>query len=180
MKKKILAISGSTRKSSSNEAILKAIAHLYHDRLEVDIYNGIDKLPHFNPDQADDPPAPVKDLQQQLKLADGVIICTPEYVFSLPGSLKNAIEWQVATTIFSQKPVGFIVASASGEKAFESLELILTTIEAKIPADAKLLIKGARGKIRENGEITDEHTMNSIRTLVDSLVEAIQEMAHVP
>ena len=116
-KRKILAISGSTRKESSNEMILNLISELYKETLEVDVFDGIDKLPHFNPDlDTENPPLLVKDFRDKIQSADGVIICTPEYVFSLPGSLKNAIEWNVSTTVFSHKPLAIIVAAASGEK----------------------------------------------------------------
>ena len=123
MKKKILAISGSIRKNSTNEFILKAIADLYRNELEVRVYNQIDQLPYFNPDLVKNEqsvPKTVKEFYQLIEEADGVLICTPEYVFSLPGALKNALEWTVSTTVFSYKPFAFIVASASGEKAFDS------------------------------------------------------------
>lgn len=174
MKKKILAISGSTRKQSSNETILQSIADWYKDELDVKIYDGIDKLPHFNPDMTGEKsPEVVKDFQEQIKNADGVLICTPEYVFSLPGSLKNAIEWNVATTVFSRKPLATIVASASGEKAFESLNLIMTTLECSLPEDSRLLIRGARGKIKD-GEITDEDIISQLKNLVNSLIASIE------
>src|SRR5688500_10423432 len=110
----LLAISGSTRKNSSNERMLRAIAAQYSGQLEVEIYTRIDELPHFNPDATTGtlPPA-VQELLAKIEQADGVLICTPEYVFSLPGALKNALEWTVATTVFSYKPVAFIVAAAS-------------------------------------------------------------------
>ena len=176
IKKKILAISGSTKKNSSNNSILKHIAETYQELLTVKIYDAIDQLPHFNPDlDNENPPAIVREFRDNIQSADGIIICTPEYVFSLPGSLKNAIEWNVSTTVFSNKPVAIIVASASGEKAFESLDLIMTTIEAKIKKDSKLLIKGVKGKIWANGEINDPYTSEKIEELVESLFNCIEE-----
>ena len=175
-KRKIFAISGSTKTPSSNAAILKFIAESYSNSLEVDIYDGIDKLPHFNPDlDKNNPPAEVIDFRNMIQQADGVIICTPEYVFSLPGSLKNAIEWNVSTTNFSNKPVAIIVAAASGEKAFESLALVMTTIEARIPEQSKLLIKGVKGKVTSDGEIRDPETILQINTLVASLISSMND-----
>ena len=172
--KNILAISGSTRKYSSNRSILEHLAKSYKAVLKLEIFDGIDKLPHFNPDLDDgDVPKVVKDFRDKIEAADGLIICTPEYVFSLPGSLKNAIEWNVSTTVFSNKPVAIIVASASGEKAFESLTLVMTTIEAKIAEKSKLLIRGAKGKIDQNGEITDESIADDIKTLVNFFMKPI-------
>ena len=84
-KRKILAISGSTRKGSTNDMILNLISALYEDSLEVEVFDGIDKLPHFNPDlDTESPPILVKDLRDKIQSYDGVIICTPEYVFSPP------------------------------------------------------------------------------------------------
>jgi NAD(P)H-dependent FMN reductase len=174
--KKILGISGSTRGNSSNEAILKNLATLCRDSLDLDIYTGVDRLPHFNPDlDTDDPPAAVRDLRERIAAADGIVICTPEYVFSLPGSLKNAIDWNVSTVLFSGKPVAIIVAAASGLKALESLELIMTTIEARIAPASKLLIQGAKGKLGPDGAIADRETLDRIRALAESLLQSIEE-----
>ena len=171
MKKKVLAISGSTRKDSSNERILKAIGRSYQDIIDVHIFTHLDQLPHFNPDLSGDttPPA-VAAFIDLIKNADGVLICTPEYVFSLPGSLKNALEWTVSTTVFTDKPCAFIVASGLGEKAFESLDIIMRTlIQSPVPEKSRLLIQGARGKINATGEFSDENILHQIKILVDSL-----------
>ena len=173
-KKKILAISGSTKEQSVNLALLKAIAIAYSGRITVDLYEGIDRLPHFNPDKdTETPPESVADFRNRIASADGVIICTPEYVFSLPGSLKNAIEWTVSTTIFSKKPVAMIVAAASGEKALESLQLIMQTLDATIPENGSLLIKGAKGKIGQDGIITDSDTEVQLTNLMDDFLRSL-------
>lgn len=174
-KKNILAISGSTKKNSSNNAVLEFIAESFKTVLNVKIYDGIDKLPHFNPDLDDEnSPAIINGLRNEIRTADGILICTPEYVFSLPGSLKNVLEWTVSATVFSGKPLAFIVAAASGEKAFESLDLVLTTIESNMARDSKLLIKGIKGKIGPGGEITDKPTTDKIKAVVQSLINSIE------
>ena len=176
-KKKIVAISGSTRKNSSNERILRVIADLYQEELAVEIYNQLDILPYFNPYlEKESLPVGVINFRNLIEAADGVIICTPEYVFSLPGALKNALEWTVSTTVFSYKPVAFIVAAASGEKAFESLDLILITlVQKEVKASSKLLIQGGKSKINEAGKFTDEKVLDNIKTIVDSLIINIEE-----
>ncbi len=160
-KKKILAISGSTRKDSSNLKLIKLLADLTKDIYDVTIFEGLSELPHFNPD-IENPPAQVVDFRQLITDASGVLICTPEYIFSLPGSLKNAFEWCVSSTVFSTKPVGLITASGLGEKGHEELKLIMKTIEAKFDSDTEILISGFRGKINEKGLITDDTTMNRL------------------
>lgn len=172
-KKKVLAISGSTRIHSTNESILRHIADIYNEWMEIEIYNGLAGLPHFNPDlDNDDVHTGVKVLREKIANADGVLICTPEYVFSLPGSLKNAIEWTVSTTVFSDKPVALIVASGMGDKAYESLILVMATVGAKI-GDSKLLIKGARSKLNEHGKICDESVLAEIDAVVKSFLQTI-------
>ena len=173
-KKKILGISGSTKPNSTNFLILNHLQELFYDTLELHIFNGIDKLPHFNPELDEKSlPVEVKEFRELIEKSDGVLFCTPEYVFSLPGSLKNAIEWSVSTTVFSNKPVAMIVAAASGEKAYESLSLILTTIEAILPERSKLLIQGAKGKIDKEG-IKDATVKKRIQEVITSLMESIK------
>ena len=177
MKQVILAISGSTRSGSSNNAILQLIATRFKDEVEIVLYQRIDELPHFNPDldQAPFPPN-VSELRTLVEQADGILICTPEYVFSLPGSLKNALEWLVSTTLLSFKPAAFIVASGSGEKAFESLDLVLKTLlQEDIPEDAKLLIQGSRGKVDANGQVIAE-TELAIVKVVEALILKMYKM----
>lgn len=175
-KKNILAIVGSTRKNSSNEKILNAIATMYSDTLKVNIYHGCSQLPHFNPDLTEEPPLSVQHFYTLIRESDGVLICTPEYIFSLPGTLKNALEWTVSTTVFSNKPVAFIVASGSGVKAFESLDIILSTLTQKnIPEHSKLLLEGGRSRMNQDGVFTDNDTILKITRVVDSLIGSIRE-----
>lgn len=151
---------------------------MYSDTLELVLFNRIDELPHFNPDLEKDglPPPSVAAFRQLIEDADGVLICTPEYVFSLPGALKNALEWTVSTTIFSFKPLAFIVASASGEKAFESLELIMKTLlQQPVNEQCKLLIKGGRGKINAEGQLTDDPILDEIKKVISALAAVIEE-----
>ncbi|WP_282117511.1 NADPH-dependent FMN reductase [Cellulophaga baltica] len=173
-KKKILAISGSTRKESTNHKILEFIARKFCNILDIEIYDGVDKLPHFNTELDDNNlPIEVSQSREKIEKADGVLFCTPEYIFSLPGSLKNAIEWNVSTRLFADKPVAIIVASASWEKAFESLGLIMETIEAKIPSESRLLIQGAKGKVNPDGSITDKNILQEVDHLISSFSKSM-------
>ena len=112
---------------------------------------------------------------RSIAAADGVVICTPEYVFSLPGSLKNAIEWTVSTTVFSNKPVAIITASGLGEKAHEALQLIMKTIEATMLPSTQLLIQGARTKLNDSGEIVDEAILKKTKELIEALSMIIEQ-----
>ncbi|MEN2487700.1 NAD(P)H-dependent oxidoreductase [Flavobacterium sp. B11] len=161
---KIFAISGSTRNNSSNFKILKYISNYLKPEFEVDFFEDLERLPHFNPDlDTDNPPQEIATFRNKIINADGIIICTPEYVFSLPGSLKNALEWCVSTTIFSNKKTGLITASASGEMGHEQLLLVMKTLEAKFDDATQLLIQGVRGKVNAEGEITSEQTAEALQ-----------------
>ncbi|MGZ3837186.1 MAG: NADPH-dependent FMN reductase [Flavisolibacter sp.] len=169
VKKKVFAICGSTRQCSANLQLLKNIASLTAGEWEVDIFTDLALLPHFNPDldkEGENPPGAIPSLRQKIAMSDGVLICTPEYVFSLPGSLKNLLEWMVSTTVFSEKPVAIITASAHGEKGHEALRLIMKTIYADLREGAQLLISGVRAKIGPSGQITDRPTKEQILSLV--------------
>lgn len=175
-RKKILTISGSTRNNSANHNIISAIAKSYSDRLEFESLNILTRLPFFNPDlDNENIPVIVEEFRNKIRLADGILMCTPEYVFSLPGILKNALEWTVSTTIFSEKPTAIITASALGEKAHESLLLIMKTIGAKFDDTTTLLIQGARTKIDSNGNFLHEETLTSIDNLVSSFMKILNK-----
>lgn len=116
-RKSILAIIGSASSDSTNLKLVEKIADLIPEEFTLEIYNDLKTLPHFDPElSAHNPPKEVIELRKNIEQADGVIICTPEYVFSIPSGLKNAIEWCVITTIFLNKPTGLITASADGRK----------------------------------------------------------------
>lgn len=169
-KKKILAIIGSTKNRSTNWVLVKTLQELAADKADITIYEDITALPFFNPDlDNDSPPAVVVRLREKIALSDAVIICTPEYVFSLPGVLKNALEWMVSTRVFAGKPVALLTAAASGEKAHESLQLIMKTIEGKFDASTSLLIQGAKGKIGKD-ERPNEETAAKLNKLISALL----------
>ena len=173
----ILALSGSTRQTSVNKAILDFIRTTYATNYNITIYDKLTDLPYFNPDDTDAEhlPTKVREFLTLIENAAGVIICTPEYVFSLPGILKNAIEWTVATTVFQDKPLAMIVASLSGQKAFESLDLIMTTVGAKMTPTSKLLITGAYSKLNKASNTLDETTITLLKDLMLSFQELVPQ-----
>lgn len=169
-KKRILAINGSASANSSNLILLGQISNWLVSKFEVTIYDDLTALPHFQTELTDNDTPPEALLFRKLvNESDGIIICTPEYVFSIPSRLKNAIEWCVSTTVFSNKPISLITASASGEKGHEELKLIMRTVEARFSDDTTLLIQGVRGKVK-NGEIIHEETRRQLRSVIDAFV----------
>ena len=173
--KNILAISGSLRAKSTNLTILEIIAEMFGDKINLTIYDGLGDLPHFNPDlDTDNPLVAVADLRQQINRCNGVLICSPEYVFSVPAGLKNALEWTVSSANFHNKPTALITASSLGEKAHESLLLILKTVDAKIGENSALLISHAQTKIK-NEKVSDAKTLEQLNLLIESFLLTIDE-----
>lgn len=170
----ILAISGSTRKASSNLHLIHAIARMTATRLNISMYEGLTDLPHFNPDLDNgQPPAAVSGLLEQLRSADGILICTPEYAAGVPGSLKNAVDWAVGSMGFSGKPTALITASTSGHAGHQSLLGTLLLIEARITAAAQLVIPAVKTKVSAAGEITDPATLQQTEQLIQALTDMI-------
>jgi NAD(P)H-dependent FMN reductase len=168
-KKKVLAISGSTRAQSTNLNYIKAIRDLAADVFSVELFEELLYIPPFNPDDdTTDPPAAVTHFRNQLKNADGVLICTPEYAMGVPGSLKNAIDWTVSSMEFSQKPVALITASLSGLKGHAALLETLHVIESRMTKETGLLISFAKTKVSHEYKITDEATLTAIKKLIEA------------
>jgi len=169
LKKNVLAIVGSASRNSSNERLLEYLAGMMQDDCNVTIFRDLKSLPPFDPEQSlENPPQSIVAFRDAIDRADGVMICTPEYVFSIPSGLKNAIEWCVAVTVFSDKPTGLITASAQGEKGHEELQLLMKTVMARFVPETTLLIQGIKGKIDLEGEITDSTTVDELARFVDA------------
>ena len=167
---KILAIPGSLRSNSSSHHILNEIISLAPSKVLIEVYQDLGSLPHFNDAQA---PPGVDDLRSRLKNADAVLICTPEYAFGIPGSLKNAIDWTVSTADLYGKPVGLITASSHGEKGHAAMMWVLTAVGARIIEDASMIISFIRAKLDANGKIKDKDLANSLKAAVENLVGAV-------
>lgn len=174
----ILAISGSLRSNSSNSIIVRFLSTLMPAHVSYSIYQGLGALPHFN-DSVDGGQA-VADLRRQVAEADGVIICSPEYAFGVPGSFKNAIDWTVGSGEFVNKPLVLITAATGGEKAHAALLNILTAISARVPADGTLLVPFVRSKLNEKNEVADAVLIKSLENIIRALLGAIDEMRKEP
>ncbi len=175
-KKNILAIIGSASSNSANLKLVKKIASLTENECNLMIYNDLKKLPHFDPELSiDNPPIEIIEFRQRIEEADGIIICTPEYVFSIPSGLKNAIEWCISTTIFSNKPSGLITASAIGQKGHEELQLIMKTAMAKYTDKTSLLIQGIKGKFDNHDNLIDDKIKKQLDNFIKAFMKLINE-----
>ncbi|OBX22162.1 NAD(P)H-dependent FMN reductase [Gelidibacter algens] len=170
-KKKILAISGSASKNSASLSISKEIASVGEPHFYMTIWDDLTELPHFITELTDkNVPEKIVEFRNDVATADGIIICTPEYILSIPSCLKNAIEWCVSTTVLYNKPIGLITASANGEKGHEELKIIMETIKAKFVEQTTLLIQGINNKISKEGTLFDKKTETELKNFVESFV----------
>ena len=177
-RKQIIGICGSASRNSGNLAILKHIATSEDSAIELEIIDDLSAFPHFRTDQTDDnTPQKITNIRDKIARSNGVIICTPEYVFSIPSGLKNLLEWCVSTTVFSDKPVGLITASAQGEKGHAELQLIMKTIQAVFNEDTTLLIQGIKSKVSRDGNISASNTTKAIDKLMQSFKQLINSAA---
>ncbi|TGM38023.1 NADPH-dependent FMN reductase [Leptospira biflexa] len=173
-KPKLLAISGGISPTSYNQKILQYIKHRFSSHCELILFHEIDQFPFFVSGLSDEKiPEIVKHFLREVENADGVIICSPEYVFSIPGVLKNALEWVVSSVVFTDKPVALITAASVGEKAHESLLLVLKTIGAQLSENTNLLVSGVKGKVSLDGQITDRPTELAINQLMKAFLQSL-------
>ncbi len=171
-KLKILGIVGSLRSNSSNEQLLKKIESIYKDQMTLAFFP-IGTLPHFDPNlSTEEIPEVVKEFIHRIGESDGVIISTPEYVFSPPALLKNCLEWAVSETVFTRKPTALIVASGNGEKTLESISLVLKTLQVSMPEASILLLKGLRSQMKDD-DFTNLEIVSRLDSLMKSFLQSI-------
>ncbi len=170
---KILGISGSLRTSSSAGAVLEIVSKLVPAHVDLKIYTGVGDIPAF--DDSKEIPFTVIGFIKQIENADGVFFCIPEYALGVPGALKNALDWTVSATAFSEKPVALITAASQGQKAHAAMLDILTAIGSKMNMGSNLLISFIRSKLDEKNELKDKDTLEAVKKLVDTFIRTIEE-----
>ena len=129
---KLLAISGSVRSESTNTYFLREIAQIFSeatDDLQIEVFNSHDELPIFSQDrEGEGTPASVLALCEKVSLSGGIIISSPEYIRSIPGGLKNTIDWLVSRDEVIKKPIVLAHASHRGGDVLICLRRVLSTI----------------------------------------------------
>jgi NAD(P)H-dependent FMN reductase len=165
----ILLLSGSLRSGSSNESVLRTAAVVAPPEVRTVRYEGLAGLPHFNPDDDTEPlPAAVAGLRAAIDDAAAILICTPEYAGTLPGSFKNLLDWTVGGTEIGDKPVAWVNAAAPGRGAGAeaTLRTVLGYTGAAIVEKACRRIPVDREMIGADGVLTDPEAREQLRELL--------------
>jgi chromate reductase len=171
---RLVTINGSLRRNSSNGALLRAVERVAPPEVELIRYDGLARLPHFNPDLDEEgatPPDEVAALRALLIASDGILVSTPEYAHGLPGAFKNLLDWLVSTGELVEKPVAFFNASPSGgHHAQASLVEILRTMNWRVVDEATLSAPFVVGRI--TGELDEPETLEKLKLAMDAFVRA--------
>jgi len=172
----VLAISGSLRRGSHNTGLLRVLQEEAPEGVEVTIWDGLKAIPPYDADDDLVPgPEPVEAFRSLVREADAVVFATPEYNSSIPGALKNALDWAsrpLATNAFRNKPVAVIASSAGAFGAVwaaAELRKILGAMGARV-AGVELAVGHAAEKFDEDGRLVDDAVRAGLLDALDALV----------
>jgi chromate reductase, NAD(P)H dehydrogenase (quinone) len=173
---RVLGISGSLRSGSQNTMLLRAAAELAPDGVELEIYDGLKAIPPYDEDDDVEPaPAAVAAFRDAIAAADVVLISTPEYNSSIPGLLKNALDWAsrpYATNPFRNKPVaifGSTHGSFGAAWAQADLKKVVGAIGARV-LDVQVSVGHAPEKFDADGKLIDDETRAAVSAALEAIV----------
>ena len=173
---RLLAISGSLRARSTNTAVLEALAALAPGDVEVRLYRGLAELPPFNPDDDEEgrtPPEPVRVLRNLVAAADGLVIAAPEYAHGVPGALKNALDWLVASEALPGKPVVLVNTAPRAFHAQAALRETLATMAARLVPEAFATLALTGKPVDREAILADERSARLLRETLAAFRAAI-------
>ncbi|HKQ25727.1 MAG TPA: NAD(P)H-dependent oxidoreductase [Burkholderiales bacterium] len=171
---KILGIAGSIRKASFNKAALRAAQKLVPQGASIEIFD-IDGLPGFNQDEEKNPPAKVIELKAKIRAADAILFVTPEYNYSIPGVLKNAIDWAsrpYGDSAWKGKPVAVMGASVGvigTARAQYHLRQVFVFLDMDALNQPEVMINASKS-FDDQGNLTDQQTKELMGKLLANLV----------
>jgi chromate reductase len=175
---RILGLSGSLRRDSHNTRLLQAAGRLLPEGSELVVFDRLGEIPHFNEDDEASPPPVVLALKQAIEQADGLLVATPEYNHSLPGVLKNAIDWvsrPIAETPLRAKPAAVIGASTSlfgAVWAQAEMRKVLGATGAKV-VDRELPIAQAEDALGPDGAPVEPEALDALSATLDELLDLV-------
>jgi chromate reductase len=173
---RILGIAGSLRKASFNRGVLRAATELVPEGTSIEIFE-LDGIPGFNQDEEQNPPDKVAELKRKIREADAILFVTPEYNYSVPGVLKNAIDWAsrpYGDSAWSGKPAAIMGASVGAigtARAQYHLRQMMVFLNMFPVNQPEVMIGNASDKFDDQGNLTDETTKAFIRRLIQNLID---------
>jgi chromate reductase len=181
----VVAIAGSLRRDSLNRRLIEAAAACAPEGIEVRLYRGLGELPPFNQDLETGAFAagPVRELCEQVAAAHGLLIATPEYNHSVPGVLKNAIDWLSRPSsgeVLVGKPVAVVGASAGrwGTRlAQAALRQALFATESLLVTGPALYLAQTDASFDSSGRLTDEAARSALRQILQALAQIMRTRA---
>lgn len=171
----ILGFAGSLRKGSFNKSLLRTAAEIVPRDATLEIFD-LEGIPPFNQDLEHQPPEKVKEFKAKIRAADAILIATPEYNYSIPGVLKNAIDWASrphGENAFEGKPVALMGASVGmlgTGRAQYHLRQTFVWLNMYPLNKPEILVPFVNEKIGEDGKVTDQKTKEKIRELLEGLI----------
>jgi len=181
---RILAISGSLRRDSHNTALLRAAAQLLPPGVELRLHDGLREIPPYDDDELDARPVAVARLDAEVAAADAVLISTPEYNSSIPGQLKNALDWlsrPLQDSPLRNKPAAVMGASTGmfgAVWAQAETRKVLSAIGARV-LDIELPVPAADSQLDADGRLSDANIELQIVALLEALADAVATRAQV-
>ena len=172
---KILGFAGSLRKDSYNRALMRAALELVPDGVELEIFD-LEGIPPFNQDLEHQPTEKVQAFKAKIRAAAAILIATPEYNYSIPGVLKNAMDCASrphGDNAFEHKPVAMMGASigmTGTVRAQYHLRQCFVFLSCFALNQPEVMVPFAQEKIDKDGKVTDQKTREKIRELLESLV----------
>ncbi len=174
---RVLGISGSLRRDSHNTALLRAAGELVEEQAtEFEVFDGLKAIPPYDEDDdVDGGPVAVAAFRRAIAEADAILFATPEYNFSVPGQLKNAIDWAsrpLATNVLRNKPVAVVGASIGAFGAVwaqAELRKVLSTAGARV-VEGEVAVGHAHERFDEEGVLTDENLREQFQEVMEELV----------
>ena len=171
----ILGIAGSLRRESYSRKLLKAAQELVPEGAEIQTFEDLDQIPLFNEDEEANPPAKVTELKQRIRDADAVLFVTPEYNYSVPGVLKNAIDTAsrpYGDSAWKGKPVAIMGASVGAlgsSRAQYHLRQMLVFLDMHAVNQPEVMVSNAQKHFDQDGKLTDEKARKLIQQLLEEL-----------
>ncbi len=180
---KVLALSGSLRAGSWNGKLLDAVRELADEGVDFELFDELKEIPPYDEDDDVRPaPAAVASFRDAIAGADALLVSTPEYNSSVPGQLKNAIDWAsrpIAANPLRNKPAAVIGASTGAFGAVwaqAELRKVLSATGARV-VDAEVAVGHAPTRFDEDGRLADEAIAEQLREVLDTLVAAVRSRA---